>query len=360
MTTRIIKINPKEITEKDIKLLEEIGKSIRDGEVVAFPTETVYGLGANACDGEAVKKIFELKGRPSDNPLIVHLSSKTDIDKFAIISNEVEKEIISKLMPGPITIILKKKPIISDITTANLDTVGIRIPYNPIAQKLIEVARVPICAPSANLSGKPSATDPTTVIEEFSGKIPFIIDGGRTHIGIESTVVIVKEYPSKFSILILRPGFITKEDIEEMVKNSKFSKDVEVLYAEEYSAQTPLSPGQKYKHYSPKSHVVIVKNVKDIEKSDLIKTFINDKIGILGRPNFIKNIKNILTYLGVKNLVDIEWCSYDLLECARNLFFAYRLFDKENVGLILVENLEETGIGYAIMNRVKKSSTFTI
>lgn len=360
MLTRIIKVNPKVLTERDIRLLGEASESIRNGEVVAFPTETVYGLGANACDDNAVKKIFQLKGRPSDNPLIVHLSSKDDIEKFAIISNEVEKEIISTLMPGPITVILKKKPIISSIATANLDTVGIRIPYNSIAQKLIEMAGVPVCAPSANLSGKPSATDPTTVIEEFSGKIPFIIDGGRTHIGIESTVVIVKEHTSKFSILILRPGFITKEDIEEMVKTRKFSKEVEVVYAEEYSSQTPLSPGQKYKHYSPKSHVAIVKKTKNIENSEIVKEFIKDKIGILGRPNFIREVKHILTYLGAKNIVEIEWCNHDLLECARNLFFAYRMFDKENVGLILVENLEETGIGYAIMNRVKKSSTFVI
>lgn len=360
MITKVIKINPSEITKKDIEILEEVGKSIREGEVVAFPTETVYGLGANACDDKAVRKIFELKGRPSDNPLIVHLSSKSDIEKFAIVSNDIEKLIISNLMPGPITIILKKKPIISNITTANLDTVGIRIPYNPIAQKLIELAKVPVCAPSANISGKPSATDPTTVIEEFSGKIPFIIDGGRTHIGIESTVVMVKEYPSKFSILILRPGFITKEDIEDLLSSTKIQKEVEVIYAEEYSTITPLSPGQKYKHYSPKSHVVIVKNLKNIEKADIVRTFINDKIGILGRPNFIKEVKNILNYIGAKYTVELEWCNYDLIECARNLFFAYRMFDKENVGIILVENLEETGIGYAIMNRVKKSSTYTI
>lgn len=360
MITKVIKINPSEITKKDIEILEEVGKSIREGEVVAFPTETVYGLGANACDDKAVRKIFELKGRPSDNPLIVHLSSKSDIEKFAIVSNDIEKLIISNLMPGPITIILKKKPIISNITTANLDTVGIRIPYNPIAQKLIELAKVPVCAPSANISGKPSATDPTTVIEEFSGKIPFIIDGGRTHIGIESTVVMVKEYPSKFSILILRPGFITKEDIEDLLSSTKLQKEIEVMYAEEYSTITPLSPGQKYKHYSPKSHVVIVKNLKNIEKADIVRTFINDKIGILGRPNFIKEVKNILNYLGAKYTVELEWCNYDLIECARNLFFAYRMFDKENVGIILVENLEETGIGYAIMNRVKKSSTYTI
>ncbi len=360
MITKVIKINPSEITKKDIEILEEVGKSIREGEVVAFPTETVYGLGANACDDKAVRKIFELKGRPSDNPLIVHLSSKSDIEKFAIVSNDIEKLIISNLMPGPITIILKKKPIISNITTANLDTVGIRIPYNPIAQKLIELAKVPVCAPSANISGKPSATDPTTVIEEFSGKIPFIIDGGRTHIGIESTVVMVKEYPSKFSILILRPGFITKEDIEDLLSSTKIQKEVEVIYAEEYSTINPLSPGQKYKHYSPKSHVVIVKNLKNIEKADIVRTFINDKIGILGRPNFIKEVKNILNYIGAKYTVELEWCNYDLIECARNLFFAYRMFDKENVGIILVENLEETGIGYAIMNRVKKSSTYTI
>ncbi|MGB9621076.1 MAG: L-threonylcarbamoyladenylate synthase [Brevinematia bacterium] len=357
MNTKVIKITNQEIKENPY-LLREAAKIIAEGEVVAFPTETVYGLGANALNEKAVRKIFELKGRPSDNPLIVHLHSKELIKNYAEISNEVEKQIVEDLMPGPLTLILKKKEIISSIVTAGLPTVGIRIPYNPIAQKLIELSGVPISAPSANLSGKPSATEAQTVIEEFAGKIPFVIDGGKTHIGIESTVIMVKEEETKYSILILRPGFITKEDLENFVNENKFSKQVEVIYSENIQQETPLSPGQKYKHYSPKSHVAIIKDFKKAE--ELIKDFKNEKIGVLGRKNFLKEVKKILTYLGVKNIFELEWCEYDLIDCARNLFFAYRIFDKENVAIILVEYLEEKGLGYSIMNRVKKSSTYFI
>ncbi|MEN2997516.1 MAG: L-threonylcarbamoyladenylate synthase [Brevinematia bacterium] len=355
--TRIIRVRNEEV-EREIKLLREVALALRNGEVVAFPTETVYGLGANATNSEAVKKIFELKNRPSDNPLIVHVSSKEEIGKCAVVSNEVEETIINTLMPGPITVILRKKEVISPLVTAGLDTVGIRVPYNTIAQKLIELSGVPVCAPSANISGKPSATDSQTVIEEFSGRIPFIIDGGRTHIGIESTVVMVKEEERRFSVLILRPGFVTKEDIEEAINTRRFSKPVEINYSEEFSVDTPLSPGQKYRHYSPVSHVVIVKNIKNIEP--IVKELRNGKIGILGRPKFLKEVRRFLEYINVKNILEIEWCKYDLIDCARNLFFAYRMFDRENAVLILVENLEESGIGYSIMNRVKKSATYIV
>lgn len=370
MNTRIIKIKPNEVAEvipEEIsKILKEPAEALRNGEVIAFPTETVYGLGANATDSYAVKKIFELKGRPSDNPLIVHLHSVEEIEKYAIISNEVEEEIIKNLMPGPITIILKKKDIISNLATAGLDTVGIRVPYNSVAREVIRLSRVPVCAPSANISGKPSATDPNTVIEEFSGKIPFIIDSGRTHIGIESTVVIVKDEDEKFSIVILRPGFITKEDIEDLINDKYFKKPVDVIYYEELNVEKPLSPGQKYKHYAPKSHVVLVKEIKKIEqliqqfKKDWLRDIQNAKVGVLGRPKFLKETKNYLEYLGIRNIVDIEWCNYDLIDCARNLFFAYRIFDKENTAVIFVESIEERGIGYSIMNRVKKSATYII
>ena len=354
MVTRVIKINPREV-EKNIRLLKEAAFSLSNGEVVAFPTETVYGLGADATNPYAVKKIFDLKGRPSDNPLIVHLHSKEEVTKYAYISNELEKEIIEKLTPGPITVILKKKDAICDLATAGLDTVGVRIPYNPIAQKLIELSGVPVCAPSANLSGRPSATEASTVIEEFSGKIPFVIDGGRTHIGIESTVVMVKDEKNKLVVHILRPGFITKEDIESFISNT-FLKPVEVVYSDKV-LEKPLSPGQKYKHYSPKSHVIVLKDLKNATEG-ILKDLKNKKVGILGRPSFLKEVKKVLNYLKITDIVEIEWCNYDLIDCARNLFFAYRIFDNENVYAIVVENLEEKGIGYSIMNRVKKSATY--
>ncbi len=359
MLTKVKKVSPEEVLSNP-KILKEAVELLRRGEIVAFPTETVYGLGANALDDKAILKVFEIKGRPSDNPLIVHLHSKNVIEQYAYITNEVEKHIIEKLTPGPLTIILKKKENISKYATAGLETVGIRIPYHPIAEKLIEIANVPVAAPSANISGKPSPNDAQSVIEDLSGKIPYIIDGGRTHIGIESTVVKVNELEDKYLVMILRPGFITKEDIEELFQEVETKKPVEVAYKEELEGK-PLSPGMKYKHYSPKAHVIVVSNIsKDFD--NFAPQFKDKKCGILGRPNFVKELKTKLEVLSFnpQNIITLEWCKDDIIECARNLFFAYRYFDRENVDAIFVEKLNETGIEYAIMNRVKKSATYFI
>lgn len=357
METKIIKVSPKGI-ETDYEVLIEPATALRNGELVAFPTETVYGIGANSLLDDSVRKIFEVKGRPQDNPLIVHLHSKDIIGKYAIISNEVEEGIISKFMPGPITVVLRNRGVVSSVATAGLDTVGIRIPYNIIAQKLLELAGVPVSAPSANLSGKPSATDPVSVIEDFKGRIPYIIDGGRTHIGIESTVVMVKEEVDKFRILILRPGFITKEDLEGFVSENKFSKPVFVEYSENFSSERPISPGQKYRHYSPKSKVVLLNDKSKLD--EFFRVVGNGRIGILGRFDFINDLEVYLINLGFKDILKVEWCGNDLLECARNLFLYYRFFDREGVEFILVENLGDSGIAYSIMNRVRKSASYVL
>jgi len=359
MLTKVKKVSIEEILSNP-GILKEAGELLKGGELVAFPTETVYGLGANALDDKAVLKVFEIKGRPNDNPLIVHLHSKNVIEKYAYITNEIEHYIIETLTPGPLTVILKKKENISKYATAGLETVGIRIPYHPIAEKLIEIANIPVAAPSANLSGKPSPSDAQSVIEDLSGKIPYIIDGGRTHIGIESIVVKVNEIDDKYLVMILRPGFITKEDIEEVFQEVKTKKPVEVVYKEELEGK-PLSPGMKYKHYSPKAHVIVVSGIsKDFDNFAL--QFKDKKCGILGRHDFIKKLKKRLEILNFKpqNIITLEWCKSDIIECARNLFFAYRYFDRENVDAIFVEKLNETGIEYAIMNRVKKSATYFI
>jgi L-threonylcarbamoyladenylate synthase len=359
MLTKVKKVTIEDVSNNP-EILREPANLLKEGELVVFPTETVYGLGANALNDEAVLKVFEIKGRPSDNPLIVHLHSKDVIEKYAYISNEVESQIIETLTPGPITVILKKREIISNYATAGLETVGIRIPYHPVAQKLIETANVPIAAPSANLSGKPSPSDTQSVIEDLSGKVPYIIDSGRTHIGIESTVISVKRIEGKYLVTILRPGFITKEDIEEIFKHKKMQEVVEVIYKEEIEGK-PLSPGLKYKHYAPRAHVIIVSSISK-EFDNLAAQFKNQKCGILGRPKFIKKLKQRLEILNFKSekIIPLEWCKDDIIECARNLFFAYRYFDRENVDAIFVEKLSENGVEYAIMNRVKKSATYFI
>jgi L-threonylcarbamoyladenylate synthase len=215
-----------------------------NNELVAFPTETIYGLGANALSSTAAEKIFQLKGRPNDNPLIVHLGNKNQISDYAFIENEIQQTIIDQLMPGPITLLLPKKNNISPIV-CKVPLVGIRLPSNEIAQNMLTTVGLPIAAPSANISGKASPTNAEMVYDNLGENVPMIIDGGESEAGIESTVVRVVQTSSsegKYKILILRPGFVTKEDLD-----SVFNYQIPV----EYTTDNPeLSPGMRYKHYS--------------------------------------------------------------------------------------------------------------
>ena len=248
--------NQKEqIKEEEI---EEASKVIIDGKLVLFPTETVYGIGANAMDAVAVKKIFEAKGRAADNPLIVHVSNLKMLKQIVESVGELEKKLIQEFWPGPLTIIFNRKSeeIIPNITTANLNTVGIRMPSNTIAQKLIEYAGVPIAAPSANVSGKPSGTKIEDIIQEFDGKVDYIIDGGFTDIGVESTVIKAEGE----TIHLLRPGKVTKEQLEKI---AKVEVDSHVLGKVEKKEKV-ASPGMKYRHYAPNTKCIMVysKNTK--------------------------------------------------------------------------------------------------
>ena len=222
--------------------LDKAIDSLNRGNLVIFPTETVYGLGANALSTSAVDKIFEAKNRASNNPLIVHLKNKDEIEKYAIISNNIEQKLIDTFMPGPFTLILKKKDIIPNNVTCNMDTVGIRIPIDPIAHELLDRLSFPIAAPSANKSTKPSGTNVLDIIDEFNDSVDYIIDGGDSLIGLESTVVkVIDNVPT-----ILRPGFITREDIEETIGKCNVS---EFLFKK--AEGKVESPGMLYKHYSP-------------------------------------------------------------------------------------------------------------
>ena len=224
---------------------------IRNGEIIIFPTETVYGIGANALDANAVGKIFAAKGRPSDNPLIVHLADRNKIQEVAQDITEVEQELIDNFMPGPFTLILKRKPIIPDIVTAGLDTVAIRIPENIIAKGIITYSGVPIAAPSANISGKPSGTKIEDIRKELEGKVSAIVDGGETKIGIESTVVkVIDEVP-----VVLRPGKITPEQIDAVIGRVRIDKNILGTLNKDEVAE---SPGMKYKHYAPETRCKLV------------------------------------------------------------------------------------------------------
>ena len=244
---------------KDIKFIEEAGAIIRDGGTVAFPTETVYGLGANALDEEAVKKIFIAKGRPQDNPLIVHVCSK-NISELVKEVPEVAQRMIDKFWPGPLTIILEKNDIIPNMTSANLNTVGIRMPSSEIALKLIELSKRPIAAPSANISGRPSPTEVERCIEDLNGKVDYIIGGESSDIGVESTIIDCTVNPP----LVLRPGGITLEMLKEIDSNIEIDSALKSKPTENFK---PKAPGMKYRHYAPKAHLKIIKgkNEKTIE-----------------------------------------------------------------------------------------------
>lgn len=317
-----------EILSKD--QLSTAKSELDKGNLVIFPTETVYGLGANALDSTSVDKIFKAKNRASNNPLIVHLKNKDDISKYAIINNEIEQKLIDSFMPGPFTLILQKKNIIPNNVTCNLDTVGIRIPIDEIAHGLLNMLDYPIAAPSANVSTKPSGTSIYDIIPEFDKKVSYIIDGGDSRIGLESTVCkVIDGIPT-----ILRPGFITKEDIESVVGCCNVSEFV----MKEASGKVE-SPGMLYKHYAPATKCILVSKEKLVEE---IKKY--GKTIVIGNTN----VSCFKFYNYGDNLVSI----------AHNLFKLLRLADKDNGEVIFIEAVDTTGLGLAIMNRLIRTCEY--
>ena len=256
----------------DYSKLKVAGEIIRNGGLVLFPTETVYGLGANGLDENAVKKIYKAKGREQDNPLILHVSNFDMVSKIAKNISDIEYTLMKTFWPGPFTIILNRTEIVPNIVTAGLDTVGVRMPSGPIAKELISYAGIPIAAPSANISGRPSGTNISDILEELSDKVDYIVDGGECEVGLESTVVrVVDGIPN-----ILRPGKISPEDIKKVVGIVKIDehilKDIE-------TDEKVLSPGMKYKHYAPKADCILVyseDNEKMIKKiQEITKKYTN-------------------------------------------------------------------------------------
>lgn len=314
------------------------GNLIRNGEIVAFPTETVYGLGADATNAEAVKKIFIAKGRPQDNPLIVHLAEKEDIQKYVTEITENQQKLIDAFMPGPISIIFEKNDVICDEVTAGGKTVAIRIPENEVARKFIYYSQRPICAPSANTSKRPSPTIAQHVYDDMNTKIPLIIDGGATDIGIESTVVRV----NKNYVYILRPGKINAQMILEktgLVAMSKMD-----------TSKIPQSPGTKYTHYKPKCDMIIIKNdvVKNMNDIYRQKTKEGKNVVIFCKKENVNKYQN-------KNVVVLGENSED---ASKNLFTYLREY--ENNDLILCEYFDNGDMVDALFNRMIKSASGNI
>ena len=316
----------------DKNKLLEAAKYIKEGKLVLFPTETVYGIGANGFDDNAVKRIFIAKGRAQDNPLILHIANIKMLDLITIDITNLERRLINDFFPGPLTIILKKNKCVPYSVTAGLDTVGVRMPSNKIARDLIELAGIPLAAPSANISGRPSGTNIQDIFNELNSKVDYIIDGGDTKIGLESTVIRVVDN----KIHILRPGKITYDDL---VKYGEVVIDSHILGSIK-DKEKVLSPGMKYRHYAPATKCILIYGENKDKLINEMKKYDKENNLIITNKNNIKHFSNAISY--GENLEDIS----------HNIFKILRMVDKENKDLIIIEGVKAEGLGLAIMNRL--------
>lgn len=337
MKTKILKIDPERI---NLDKIEKAAKIIKEGNLVAFPTETVYGLGADVFNEKAISKIFIAKKRPFNDPLIVHIA---DIRQLQLLSNQilpVSLKLAETFWPGPLTLVMKKSPSVSNLVTSGLDTVAVRMPNNDIALSLIRRSNTPIAAPSANLFGRTSPTDAWHVADDLEGNIEMIIDGGRTRVGVESTVVDTTTAP----VQLLRAGGITIEELRTVIGEIKIGQKLEKSFR---------SPGMMDSHYSPKAKLILVDKKGDIQIKEVIRQAMiysakGFKVGIMAKE------ENEERYKGFK--IKVIGKGSELKKCAANLFSVLRDFDKEKFNVIIAESLEKYGLGLAIMERLKKAS----
>ncbi|MBR3247532.1 MAG: threonylcarbamoyl-AMP synthase [Clostridiales bacterium] len=380
------------IDSDDEEALKDAAEHLRNGEVVGFPTETVYGLGCDAGNGDAVKRVFEAKGRPADNPLICHIADKEQIKDIVSEITPLAQKLIDSFMPGPITIVMKKSDSVSRLTTAGLDTVGVRMPSHPVANRFLRYCGVPVAAPSANLSGRPSPTGARSVLEDMDGYIYAVIDGGDSEFGLESTVV---DCTGKEPV-ILRPGAVTRADIDRVLQDG-----VTVVSSTLDNGETPRSPGMKYRHYAPFAQVEIMrmpegtkitgddaagsdgrivrgsfkaedlKKLTDEEAKELVNIaspFILRSREILSKNPFARiglycgdEIKAMYDKLNDKILsAHTEFCAYGRttdVSCASHwLFEGLRFLDVQEVDVILAQGFDGEGLSVAYMNRLTKAS----
>jgi L-threonylcarbamoyladenylate synthase len=337
MKTKILEINPKRIDLAKIKIAAE---EIKKGNLVAFPTETVYGLGADVLNEKAVAKIFQAKGRPFNDPLIAHIADIKELYRLSKQVPPVALKLAKAFWPGPLTLVLKKSELVSGIVTAGLDTVAIRMPEDNIALSLIREAKTPIAAPSANLFGRTSPTTAQHVADDLDGKIEMIIDGGKTRVGVESTVLDITTRP----VQVLRAGGISVEKLKEVIGQVKISKELEKGFR---------SPGRLNSHYSPQAKLILVEKKGDTQVEEIRKLaskYIAQgfKVGIMAKE------ENQNKYNGFE--VKVIGKGTELEICATNLFSTLRSFDKEGFEIIIAEGLEEHDLGLAIMERLRKAA----
>ena len=323
--------------------LDIAAKALQQGEIVSFPTETVYGLGAIATSQEAVLKVFEAKGRPSDNPLIVHISDIQQMTSTVEEIPEIALTLAKAFWPGPLTMILKAKPgIYAPALSAGLTTVSFRMPNHPLTLELISKVGIPLVGPSANLSTKPSPTKVEHVFEDMNGRIRGIVDGGSSTVGVESTVI---DLTNDEGPVILRPGVITKEQIEAVI--GPIQSTVKTTAGER---EVPKSPGMKYRHYAPKTPVFVVDGTIDAFEETIHKYKVQGKtVGVMARNAIVDTFENKVegTYKMGTSVDDMN----------RALFDALRTLDHLKLDVILAESAPEVGVGIAYMNRLKKAAS---
>ncbi|MBA3051929.1 threonylcarbamoyl-AMP synthase [bacterium] len=334
---RVLKINCRRPALKNIKIAAQ---SIRKGKLVAFPTETVYGLGADALNAAAVSKIFKAKGRPLNDPLIVHIADKEDIFRLSKDVPGEAAELMKIFWPGPLTLVLKKSGIVPDIVSSGLDTVAVRMPSNPIAFNLIKYALTPVAAPSANLFGRPSPTCAQHVIDDLEGKIDILIDGGKTDIGVESTVIDMTHKPFR----VLRPGGISVKELKDALGEIEINSVNDNIIC---------SPGMLKHHYSPQARLLLFERsgeqIKEMRKMALEFKKQGKKVGIMTTSENQKEFRGFkIKAIGSED---------DLKTCAFNLFSVLRSFDTEKTDIIIAGGIETTGLGLAVMDRLRRASS---
>lgn len=330
--------------QKQHQEIAQAAQILRSGGLVAIPTETVYGLGANALDPEAVRRIYEAKGRPSDNPLIIHVPSQGWLERYCEDIPSVAYTLAENFWPGPLTMILKRKPIVPDRTTGGLDTVGVRCPDHPVTLALIEAADVPIAAPSANLSGRPSCTTAEHVMADVGGKIECILDGGACKVGVESTIIDLTVTPPR----LLRPGGLPLEELEAVLGEVAVDDAVKRQMGE---GEQPRAPGMKYRHYAPSAPVTVVTG-SPAKTAQYIRRHVASDSGVICYDEFLPLFWDVTAQcLGSMQ---------NQREQARRVFDALRFFDDTDVKQIYAQCPDATGLGFAVGNRLKKAAGFCV
>ncbi len=358
MQTLVKKIDAAKMTAEDFREAVEL---LRSGRLVAFPTETVYGLGGDAFDPTASARIYAAKGRPSDNPLIVHIADINELKRLCSEVPEAAYRLADKFWPGPLTMIMKKADCIPKETTGGLDTVAIRMPSHPIAKRLIEEAGLPIAAPSANASGRPSTTKAEHVIEDLDGRIDMIIDGGSSDIGLESTIVDLTCSP----VQILRPGFITIEMLTEVIPDIVYDKAV--LRKSSGENIVARAPGMKYRHYAPKGELTVFEGeplnvISAVSRAAKEKLDAGFKVGILASEEYAKEYHKIEfdSSNGSDLVIEVVGSRDNEETVATNLFDKLRDFDTAGTPFIFGECFYDGDLGTAIMNRLLKAAGYHI